>query len=114
VGFTPGVLLFCWGKQDAPKERKMTLQPPLEGLVDYRLSGRTHIVLALAELRREWQLTAKGGSLLKVETPVGLLLSDIADRLELTAQERHVVLGGKLINEVDGFREQRISRRLPS
>ena len=91
----------------------MTLQPPLVGLADYRLRERTRIVLALADLRKEWQQTVKGGSLLKVETPVGLLLSDIADRLELTSQERHVMLGGRLINEVDSFLEERVSRRLP-
>ena len=92
----------------------MSLQTPLEGLADYRPSNRTRIVLALAELRQEWQQATKGGSLLKVETPVGLLLADIADKLELTSEERHVFLGGRLINEVDGFREERIARRLPS
>ena len=91
----------------------MTLQPPLEGLAEYRLSERTRLVLALAQLREEWQQATKGGSLLKVETPVGLLLSDIAERMELTSQERHIVLGGKLINEVDGFMEERIARKLP-
>ena len=92
----------------------MSLQTPLEGLADYRPSDRTRIILALAQLREEWQQAIKGGSLLKVETPVGLLLADVADRLELTSQERHVFLGGRLINEVDGFREERIARRLPS
>jgi hypothetical protein len=71
-------------------------------------------VLALAEIRKEWQQATRGGSLLKVETPVGLLLADIADKLELTSEERHVFLGGRLINEVEGFREERIARRLPS
>jgi hypothetical protein len=91
----------------------MSLQPNLEGLADYNLQERTRIVLALADLRREWQQTVRGGSLLKVESPVGLLLNDIADRLELTSQERHVMLGGKLINEVDSHLEERVSRRLP-
>jgi hypothetical protein len=92
---------------------KMTLQPLLEGLNDYRLHERTRLVLALAELREEWQQATKGGSLLKVETAVGLLLADVADKLELTSQERHVFLGGKLINEVDAFRDERITRKLP-
>ena len=91
----------------------MSLQTPLEGLADYRPSDRTRMILALAELREEWQRGTNGGSLLKVETPVGLLLADIANRLELNPQERHVFLGGKLINEVDGFREERIARKLP-
>jgi hypothetical protein len=91
----------------------MTLQPPLEGLADYRISEKTRLVLALSQFREEWQEAVQGGSLLKVEAPVGLLLADIADRLELTSQERHIVLGGKLINEVDAVREERISRKLP-
>jgi hypothetical protein len=70
------------------------------------------MILALARLREEWQQATNGGSLLKVEPPVGLLLADIADRLELTSQERHVFLGGRLINEVDAHLEERISRNL--
>jgi hypothetical protein len=91
----------------------MTLQPPLEGLSDYRMRERTRLVLALAEFRKEWQEAANGGSLLKVESPVGLVLADIVDRLDLTSQERYAVLGGKLINEVDSAREQRIRKKLP-
>ena len=90
----------------------MSLQPPLEGLADYRLSDRARIVQALADLRREWQEALAGSSLLDAPAPVGLLLSDIADRLELSPQERHVMLGGKLINEVNAFMEQRISLAL--
>ena len=89
----------------------MSLQTPLEGTTDYRPLDRTRIVLALAELRCEWQRATNGGSLLKVETPVGLLLSDIAYRLELTSQERYVFLGGRLINEVDAHMEERITRK---
>jgi hypothetical protein len=89
----------------------MTLQTPLAGLADYRPSDRTRLILALAELREEWQQTTKSGSLLKVETPVGLLLADIAERLELTSQERYVFLGGRLINEVDAHMEIRFARK---
>ena len=91
----------------------MTLQPPLEGLPDYRMSERIRIILALAEFRKEWQQAADGGSLLKVESPVGLVLADLVDRLELTSQERYAVLGGKLINGVDATRETRVRRKLP-
>jgi hypothetical protein len=91
----------------------MTLQPPLEGLPDYRISERIRLILALAEFRKEWQQAVNGGSLLKVESPVGLVLADLVDRLELTHQERYAVLGGKLINEVDATRETRIRRKLP-
>jgi len=89
----------------------MTFQPSL--VTDYRLSDRTRVILALAALRQEWQETVNGGSLLKVETPVGLLLADIAERLELSEQERHIFLGGKLLNEVDAYKEERIVRKLP-
>jgi len=89
----------------------MSLQMPL--VTDFRLTDRTRTILALAEFREEWQQVVNGGSLLKVESPVGLILADIADKLELTEQERHVFLGGKLINEVDGFMETRVSRKLP-
>jgi len=78
----------------------MTLQPPLAGLADYRLSERTRIVQALSELRRELQTMEKGKSLLEVVSPVGLILSDIADKLELSSQEKHAFLGGKLCNEI--------------
>ena len=88
----------------------MSLQTPLEGFSDYRPSERTRIVLSLALLREEWQQATRGGSLLKVETPVGLLLADIADKLELTSQERNAFLGGKLINEVDAFKETRVGK----
>lgn len=91
----------------------MTLQPALEGLGDYTIRERTRMVLALASLREEWQENVGGRSLLKVETPVGLLLADIVEKLELTAQERHVVLGGRLVNEVDGFMETRPTIKLP-
>ena len=91
----------------------MTLQKQLEGLSDYRPSERARIVQALADFRKQWQQLVKGGSLVKVEAPVGLILADIAEKLELTPQERYVMLGGKLSNEVDSMLEERIIARLP-
>ena len=90
----------------------MTLQPALEGLGDYTIRERTRMVLALASVREEWQATVNGGSLLKVETTVGLFLVDIVEKLQLSAQERHIVLGGRLINELDAFMETRVARKL--
>jgi hypothetical protein len=92
----------------------MTLQPPLEGLGDYRLSDRTRLVQSLADFRREWQEAAQGGSLLDVQVPVGLILADIAEKLELNPQERHAMLGGKLINQLDCLLEERIVAKLPN
>lgn len=87
----------------------MTLQPQLEGLTDYRLSDRAKIVTSLAEFRREWQSAIQGKNLLEVEAPVGLILADIADRLELNSQERHAMLGGELVNQVNCLLEERIA-----
>jgi len=66
--------------------------------------------MSLAELRMEWE-EAYRGSLLKVEAPVGLILGDIADRLQLTEQERYAFLGGRLCNEVANVREETVSRK---
>jgi hypothetical protein len=86
----------------------------LEDVADYRPSYREQAVQALADFRREWQKIVDGKSLVDVEAPVGLLLADIADRLELNPQERHVMLGGKLINQVNCVMEERVSVKLPS
>lgn len=92
----------------------MTLQPPLDGLTDFQPSERTRLVLALAELRKEWQLAVTGATLMEIEVPIGLLFNDIANRLQLSSQERHVLLGGELINEVDRLLETRVKKRLPN
>jgi hypothetical protein len=83
----------------------MALQSTLGGLADYRLSERTRMVQALGELRQELQTMEQGKSLLEVVCPVGLILSDIAEKLELSSQERHVFLGGKLCNEMEIVKE---------
>jgi hypothetical protein len=77
-------------------------------VIDYSLKDRTKIVMSLAELRMEWQDAVQGGSLLKVEAPVGLILADIADRLGLSEQERYAFLGGRLMNEVASVREMKV------
>lgn len=92
----------------------MTLQPPLDGLTDYQPSERTRLVLALAELRKEWQTVVNGASLLEAKASVGLLFNDIANWLQLSPQERHVLLGSELINDVESFLETRPVRKLPN
>jgi hypothetical protein len=89
-------------------------QLTLEGTTDYKPSYRAQAVQSLAEFRREWQKLVEGKSLVEVQAPVGLLLSDIADRLELTPQERYAMLGGKLINQVNCILEERVSIELSS
>lgn len=80
-------------------------------VTDYSLKDRTKIVMALSELRMEWQEVVRGGSLLKVEAPVGLILADIADRLQLSEQERYALLGGRLMNEVNAVNETKVRTR---
>lgn len=92
----------------------MILQPPLDGLTDYQPSERTRLVLALAELRKEWQVAVTGASLLEAKASVGLLFNDIANRLQLSPQERHVLLGSELIDDVESFLETRPVRKLPN
>ena len=87
----------------------MNLQPYLNGLLDdHHLTGRIRIIQALAQLRKEWQETTGDQSLIKVQAPVGLLLSDIADFLNLTLQERHAMLGERLTKEIKAFTEQKV------
>jgi len=86
----------------------------LEGVADYRPSYRAQVLQSLADFRREWQKMVEGKSLIEVEASVGLLLADIANRLELNPQERHVMLGSKLINQVNCLTEERVEVRLAS
>lgn len=86
----------------------------LEGTADYRPSYRAQVVQSLADFRRDWQKAAEGKSLIEVQAPVGLILADIADRLELNPQERYAILGGKLINHVNCLMEDRVSLELSS
>jgi len=86
----------------------------LDSTKDNQLSYRSQAVKALADFRREWQTIAEGKSLIEVEAPVGLVLADIADWLQLNSQERHAILGGKLINQINCFMEEPVSLKLPS
>ena len=88
-------------------------QLTLEGTADYKPSYRAQIVQSLADFRREWQKLMDGQNLVDVQASVGLMLADVADRLELGPQERHVMLGGKLINQVNAMMEERVALELP-
>ena len=89
-------------------------QLTLEGTADYKPSYRAQIVQSLADFRREWQKLMDGQNLVDVQASVGLMLADVADRLELNPQERHVMLGGKLINQVNAMLEERVAVELPA
>ena len=86
----------------------MTLQTSLP-IVDHTPTYRMTTVQALAKFRREWEEIADGDSLLDVTASVGLLLADVADRLELSPQERYVFLGKLLIAEFEAFVMQQVS-----
>lgn len=75
--------------------------------------SKTLVMEALTQYREEWQEVADGESLLDVESPVGLILSDVADRLNLDAKERQAMLGGKLNRQVKAFLSQPIQVKLP-
>ena len=84
----------------------------LEGTADYRPSYRAQVIQSLGDFRRAWQQMADGQNLIDVKASVGLILSDIADRLELDSQERHAMLGGQLINQINCLMEEQIVLRL--
>jgi hypothetical protein len=88
-------------------------QLTLECTADYKPSYRAQIVQSLADFRREWQKLMDGQNLVDVQASVGLMLADVADQLELNPQERHVMLGGKLINQVNAMMQERVSLALP-
>lgn len=69
-------------------------------------SERLKVIQAIGEIRQEWQAIANERELISIHVSIGLLLSDIADRLNLTPQERHAMLGAKLIKEVRAFMEE--------
>jgi hypothetical protein len=85
----------------------MNLQPTLP-ITDHTPTYRMKALQDLAEFRKEWEEIAEGESLLNLEAPVGLLLADVADRLELSPQERFVFLGKALMQEIDDFMMQQV------
>ena len=79
------------------------LQLDMKDLSDVQPSYRAQIVQSLANFRREWQEVSEENNLIEINAPVGLILADIADRLELNPQERYVMLGGELTKQVNTF-----------
>jgi len=79
----------------------MELQVALPNMNIQPRSYRTQAVEALAQFVREWKQVAEGQSLLEVHTSVGLALFDITERLGLSQQEKFVVLGADLAEEIE-------------
>ena len=86
----------------------------LESTVGPHTPYRAQVVQILTDFRREWQVIAEGTSLVEGEAPVGVVLSDIADWLQLNPQERQAVLGGKLISQINCLLEEQVSEKVPS
>lgn len=105
--------MFSAGENRTPKRRTI-LQLDLKGVTDTQPSYRAQIVQSLTEFRSEWQEISKSKSLVEIEASVGLLLADIAERLGLSPQERHVMLGSKLVKQINVFIEEPVSVKLPS
>lgn len=53
----------------------------------------------LAALRKEWEASAEGESLVCVSGSVGLILFDVTAKLGLTSDEQALVLGNQLLQE---------------
>lgn len=85
----------------------MTLQPNLP-IADHVPTYRMTAIQSLAKFRKEWEEIADGESLLEVTVPVGVLLADVSDRLELSSQERFVFLGKFLVEEIEDFMNQQV------
>lgn len=90
------------------------LQLDLEGAKDTQPSYRAQILSFLADFRREWEVHAEGKSLIDIDASVGLILSDIAERLGFSHQERHVLLGAKLAKQIDSYMDERPEVKLPT
>jgi len=61
---------------------------------------RTNVVMALSNLRKEWQQAAGGQSLMQLHANVGLLLADVAMSLGLSTLEQVQIFGAELAYEL--------------
>ena len=64
------------------------------------LPGQAQIIESLSALRKDWETAAGKNSLVDVTASVGLLLHDIATKLDLSPEERLRVLGKQLDREI--------------
>lgn len=66
-------------------------------------SPQSHIVNALARVRKEWQDAAQGDSLLSIDGNVGLMLADLVSVLGLPVESQVEILGADLFREVQAL-----------
>ena len=81
----------------------MTAQLALQVLDEQSTLIRAQTLESLASLRQDWEKAANGESLLHIEGSVGLILHDFAAKLNLTAEERQLLLGVSLSEELSAF-----------
>ena len=72
----------------------------LNTIIQSRFIHNVEVVQGLERTRLEWQQAADGESLLNLETNVGLLLADVTAAIGLTPEEKVLVLGADLVDEL--------------
>ena len=81
----------------------MTAQLALQVQDEQSTITRAQMLESLASLRQDWEKTANGESLLQIEGSVGLILYDFAAKLNLGVEERQLLLGVSLSEELSAF-----------
>ncbi len=61
------------------------------------------VVVALTNVRLDWESAANGKSLLYEKTSVGLVLFDIVSKLNIPVEEQRFLLGPDLFDEISEF-----------
>jgi len=59
------------------------------------------MIQSLACFRQEWEEAIQGESLINVQSPVGLLITEVLERLNFSQQEKFAVMGVCLCREVE-------------
>ena len=81
----------------------MTAQLALQVQEEQSTITRAQMLESLASLRQDWEKAANGESLLHIEGSVGLILHDFAAKLNLGVEERQLLLGVSLSEELSAF-----------
>ena len=81
----------------------MTTQLALQILEEPCTGSHAQMLESLVSLRQDWEKAANGESLLHIEGSVGLILHDFATKLNLTLEERQLLFGASLSEELSAF-----------
>lgn len=69
--------------------------------MDQTVSNNNNFISALVKVRLEWEQAVSGTSLVETHASVGLLLGDIVSLLDLSTEERAVILGEQLTRDIE-------------